>query len=60
MSGDFIEVSWRSGLGAGSREAESETKKKGGRKPAQEETRRGRAVAMRVLAAVRALRLRGS
>jgi len=43
MSGDFIEVSWRSGLGAGSREAESETKKKGGRKPAQEETRRGRA-----------------
>ena len=27
MSGDFVEVSWRSGLGAGSREVESETKK---------------------------------
>ena len=25
MSGDFVEVSWRSGLGAGSHEAESET-----------------------------------
>ena len=28
MSGDFVEVGWRSGLGAGSREVESETKKK--------------------------------
>ena len=28
MSGDFVEVDWRSGLGAGSREVESETKKK--------------------------------
>jgi len=27
MSGDFVEVSWHSGLGAGSREVESETKK---------------------------------
>ena len=27
MSGDFVEVSWRSGLDAGSREVESETKK---------------------------------
>ena len=27
MSGDFVEVGWRSGLGAGSREVESETKK---------------------------------
>ena len=28
MSGDFVEVGWRSGLGAGSREVESETNKK--------------------------------
>ena len=27
MSGDFVEVGWRSGLGAGSREVESETNK---------------------------------
>ena len=27
MSGDFVEVSWRSGLGAGSREVELETKR---------------------------------
>ena len=27
VSGDFVEVGWRSGLGAGSREVESETKK---------------------------------
>ena len=27
MSGDFVEVSWRSGFGAGSREVESETAK---------------------------------
>ena len=27
MSGDFVEVGWRSGLGAGSHEVESETQK---------------------------------
>ena len=43
----------------GSREVGSETKQKG-RVPAQEGTRRGRAAAMRVVAAVHALRFRGT
>ena len=60
MSGVFVEVGWRSGLGAGSREVDTETKKKSDGRSAQEERRRGRAVAMCSVAAMRALWLCGT